>query len=136
MTHSLFGSRQNYRVIVHDSGAIDESHCFVRVRFHLLVVAMATADQIMEVIQKSVATAVVKAMKQLHLPGTGAGTDDVGRSLGDGRMMRASSRGQRNFVAADFRIGSSELRWVLEEVAGASTSSWSGRRTRRCTATR
>ena len=42
----------------------------------------------MEVIQKSVATAVVEAMKQLHLPDIGAGTDDVGRSLGEGRMMR------------------------------------------------
>ena len=52
---------------MHGGGAIDESHCFVLVRFHLFVVAMATADQMMEVIQKSVAEAVVEAMKHLHL---------------------------------------------------------------------
>ena len=42
----------------------------------------------MEVIQKSVATAVVEAMKHFHLPGSGAGAEDGGRSLGEGRMMR------------------------------------------------
>ena len=42
----------------------------------------------MEVIQKSVATVVVEAVKQFHVPGIGAGADDGGRSLGEGRMLR------------------------------------------------
>ena len=49
---------------------------------------MATAEQVMGVIQKSVATAVV-AMKQFRLLlDVGAGAEDGGRSGGEGRMMR------------------------------------------------